>query len=163
MSPQVEDYLDWLQRGLEGFRIDESVAVSTTLGNFEVNYDSWYASADVRNGFSIAVEDPFRFLCESEFEHTEYSFELSGMAHISSVFKWVDENTTDSGLNENVSPRAFKASCYLLFAKFAKLNRQAHQLGIKNGLAFSRCNILSYYGDCVHWSKPGLRSVRRKK
>ena len=148
-------YSEWLFTGCsEHPRLDSSVAICASMGEFEINYQNWIAEATAYDNYH-EVDEPYEWLCESARSSLGDWFEFSGLDELQAAFEHAGEyDDLAADPQPPYSAELFTAACYLFFIRFLQLNRQVHQLAHDKGHALSHAHMFCFYGDCLYHSPP---------
>ncbi len=145
---------DWLESGIvDEVKLDSSVAISLSMGEFEVNYDDWSVSAIIHKSYD-KPDDNYVWISESEGYFLCDCYEVSGLSKIKNAlekdYQWclsADEGTAP------YSSRVYTAACYFLFILFLKAIRQLHDESLHRNSRISAIQLFGSYGDCLYHSQ----------
>jgi hypothetical protein len=148
-------YSDWLLTACNGHpRLDASVAVCASMGEFEINYQDWAAEVAAYDNYR-EIDEPFEWLCESARSSLGDWFHFTGLDELQAAFAHASDYDDLAADPQPPYPSdVYTAACYLFFVRFLQLNRQTHQLANATGHALSRAHLFCYYGDCLYHSGP---------
>lgn len=151
----LPDYSGWLFGACSKHaKLDSSVAIGTTMGEFEINYRDWTAEAIAYDNYRESGE-PYRWLCESEGRPLSDWFQFTGLDELLGAFAHADDyDELDPDAKPPYESDIYTAACYLVFTYFLQLNRQTHELASKVGHGFARAHLFCHYGDCLYHSPP---------
>jgi hypothetical protein len=150
-GPCLHEYSAWLFDGCKSAaNLDPSVAIATSMGEFEVNYHDWRADAIIYTGFHDPPS-PYDWIANSKGRLLCEWFHFTGFAELREAFEFALDYVDDPP----ISPDTFTASCYFVFVHFLLLNRNTHQLAKVRGLGLGLSHLFCHYGDLLYHSRPG--------
>lgn len=149
----LPDYSDWLLTATSKLkRLDPTIVICASMGEFEINYQDWHAHASVYENYDDPT-DPYHWLCESDSEGIADWFHFTGLDELAASFEYSDEYIP--GKEESpIDSETFTATCYLMFTYFLKLNRDTHELAKKRRRRLRKAHLFCDYGDCLYYSPP---------
>jgi hypothetical protein len=155
-DPFLPAYSDWLMSGCDNKvrQFDSSIAICTSMGEFEINYHDWTADAYAYGNYNEPV-NKYNWLCQSKRQSICDWFHFTGLDELSHAFALADEySPADPESKPPYESDIYTAVCYLFFTYFLQLNRQTHKLAKETGHGLARVHLFSDYGDCLFHSPP---------
>lgn len=145
---------EWLESGIsDGAAISTSIALSLSMGEFEINSDTWSVSAILHEDFNEPI-DKYSWFAEDEGYFLCDCYEVSGLQKIKDClekdYNWCLGDDIESSPPYNSV--VFTAACYLLFVLFLEAIRDVHENGLKRKSKLSGVHIFGSYGDCLYHS-----------